>query len=240
MKRCNIWPCTTMWIILSKYYQSGNCPYIAQYHRVFTVYINCVDCYIDNRFWFWFWRGLIKCLVCLYHFENQVLKFSNSEIVEKGLFTVYWNSAEVIHIVERCEWLTKWLMMGMEVMVFFERIGLHTQEWLNHKGMEQSNLPSIETMALRSQLCWAGPISRRENHCLPKKALFGEHDQGGSKGDAKKSPYLEEHFTGLGSKLSLRLLWSDLPLPHRFIWPPSHQQCSGQHHNHPSLSLFSK
>ena len=63
-------------------------------------------------------------------------------------------------------------------------------KWSDHitnvEVLERSHLTSIETMILKSQLRWAGHVSRMKDHRLPRVALFGElstgsRDQGGPK-----------------------------------------------------------
>lgn len=40
--------------------------------------------------------------------------------------------------------------------------------------LTRDGLPSIYTMRMQSQLCWAGLVVRMQDHRLPKELLFGE------------------------------------------------------------------
>ena len=51
---------------------------------------------------------------------------------------------------------------------------------------ERAEVPSIKALLLKSQLRWAGYVSRMEDHRLPKIVLYGElatvyHDIGAPK-----------------------------------------------------------
>ena len=54
-------------------------------------------------------------------------------------------------------------------------LNIHWSHFItNVEVLERAKLTSIEAMLLRSQLRWAGHVSRMDDHRLPKMALFGE------------------------------------------------------------------
>ncbi|XP_051667054.1 acetyl-CoA acetyltransferase, cytosolic isoform X2 [Manacus candei] len=63
---------------------------------------------------------------------------------------------------------------------------------------EQAALTSVEAMLLRTQLRWAGHISRMKDHCLPKILLYGELATSCCKRGAPKRRYkdsLKQHLS---------------------------------------------
>ena len=55
--------------------------------------------------------------------------------------------------------------------------------------LEQAKFASIEANLLKSQLHWAGQVSRMEGHRLPKIALYGELSSGHHNRGAPKKRY---------------------------------------------------
>ncbi|KAJ7415836.1 hypothetical protein WISP_75833 [Willisornis vidua] len=55
--------------------------------------------------------------------------------------------------------------------------------------LEQAGVSSIEAMLIRTQLCWAGHVSRMEDRCLLKIVLYGELATGCHKRRALKKRY---------------------------------------------------
>ena len=54
-------------------------------------------------------------------------------------------------------------------------LNIHWSDFVtNIKVLEQAGVPSIEATLIKAQLCWAGHISRMEDHRLPKIVLYGE------------------------------------------------------------------
>ncbi|KAJ7410863.1 hypothetical protein WISP_106036 [Willisornis vidua] len=54
-------------------------------------------------------------------------------------------------------------------------LNIHWYDYMtNVSVLEQAGDTSIEAMLMRTQLCWAGHVSRMENYRLPKIVLYGE------------------------------------------------------------------
>ncbi|KAJ7423067.1 hypothetical protein WISP_35281 [Willisornis vidua] len=63
----------------------------------------------------------------------------------------------------------------------------------------EAGVISIEAMLLRTQLFWAGHVSRMEDHHLPKIVLYGELDTG----CRKKGALMRQYKNSLKQHLSL-------------------------------------
>ena len=58
-------------------------------------------------------------------------------------------------------------------------LNIHWSDYVtNVEVLEQAEITSIEAMLMKTQLRWAGHVSRMENHRLPKIALYGELSTG--------------------------------------------------------------
>ncbi|XP_051627166.1 uncharacterized protein LOC127462545 [Manacus candei] len=78
-------------------------------------------------------------------------------------------------------------------------LNIHWSDYVtNTSVLEQAAITSIEAMLLRTQLRWAGHISRMKDHCLPKILLYGELATGCRKKGAPKRRYkdsLKQHLS---------------------------------------------
>ena len=69
-------------------------------------------------------------------------------------------------------------------------LNIHWRDFVtNVEVLEQAKITSIEAMLLKSQLRWAGHVSRMEDHRLPKIALYGELSTGNRDRGAPKKRY---------------------------------------------------
>jgi len=93
--------------------------------------------------------------------------------------------------------------------------------WTDHitniEVLKKADIPSIEAMILKSQLRWAGHVSRMEDHRLPKITLFGELSSGHRNRGAPKKRYKDTLKKSLHvGDISVEE-WSDLA-QNREIW----------------------
>lgn len=76
---------------------------------------------------------------------------------------------------------------------------IHWSDYVtNVEVLEQAGIASIEAMLLKSQLRWAGHVSRMEDHRLPKIALYGELSSGHRDRGAPKKRYKDSLKKSLG------------------------------------------
>jgi len=69
-------------------------------------------------------------------------------------------------------------------------LNIHWSDYIsNIKVLERAEITSIEAMLLKTQLRWAGHVSRMENHRLPKITLYGELASGHRNRGAPKKRY---------------------------------------------------
>ena len=69
-------------------------------------------------------------------------------------------------------------------------LGIHWSAFVtNVEVLERAGVTSIETMLLKSQLRWAGHVSRMQDHRLPKIAMNGELSSGQRDRGAPKKRY---------------------------------------------------
>ena len=63
--------------------------------------------------------------------------------------------------------------------------------------LAQADLPSIYTILMQSQLCWAGHVARMPDHRLPKMLFYGELQQGKRSHGGQKKRFKETLKTSL-------------------------------------------
>ena len=80
----------------------------------------------------------------------------------------------------------------------------------NVEVLEQADIPSIEAMLLKSQLRWAGHVSRMEDHRLPKIVLYGELSTGHRERGAPKKRYKDGLKKSLATCNIDHRGWSDM------------------------------
>ncbi|XP_051644275.1 uncharacterized protein LOC127471424 [Manacus candei] len=90
-------------------------------------------------------------------------------------------------------------------------LNIHWSDYVtNTSVLEQAAVTSIEAMLLRTQLRWAGHISRMKDHRLPKILLYGELATGCHKRGALKRRYKDslKQYLSLGHIINVTgLLW---------------------------------
>ncbi|XP_063614375.1 uncharacterized protein LOC134787527 [Penaeus indicus] len=90
-------------------------------------------------------------------------------------------------------------------------LNIHWSDYVtNVEVFEQAEISSIEAMLLKSQLCWAGHVSRMEEHRLPKIALYGELSTGHRDRGAPKKRYKDSLKKSLGACQIDHRQWSTL------------------------------
>ena len=58
-------------------------------------------------------------------------------------------------------------------------LNIHWSDFVNKfEVLEMAMVTSIEAMLLKTQLCWAGHVSKMEDHRLPKIILYGQLSTG--------------------------------------------------------------
>ena len=58
-------------------------------------------------------------------------------------------------------------------------LGIKWQDHVsNEEVLKKASLPSIESILLQVQLCWAGHVTRMEDIRIPKAVFFGELQEG--------------------------------------------------------------
>ncbi|XP_037779487.1 uncharacterized protein LOC119576032 [Penaeus monodon] len=79
-------------------------------------------------------------------------------------------------------------------------LNIHWSDYVtNVEVLEQAEIISIEAMLLKSQLRWAGHVSRMEEHRLPKIALYGKLSTGHRDRGAPKKRYKDSLKKSLGA-----------------------------------------
>jgi len=90
-------------------------------------------------------------------------------------------------------------------------LNIHWSDYVtNVEVLEQAEIISIEAMLLKSQLRWAGHVSRMEEHRLPKIALYGELSTGHRDRGAPKKRYKDSLKKSLGACHIDHRQWSTL------------------------------
>ena len=93
--------------------------------------------------------------------------------------------------------------------------------WTDHitnlEVLKKAEIQSIEAMILKTQLRWAGHVSRMEDHRLPKITLFGELSSGQRNRGAPKKRYKDTLKKSLHAGDISVAEWSDLA-QNREIW----------------------
>ena len=90
-------------------------------------------------------------------------------------------------------------------------LNIHWSDYVsNVEVLEQTEITSIEAILLKSQLSWAGHVSRMDDHRLPKIALYGELSAGHRNRGAPKKRYKDSPKKSLGACHIDRRQWSTL------------------------------
>ena len=90
-------------------------------------------------------------------------------------------------------------------------LGIHWSDFVtNVEVLEQAEVLSIEAMLMKSQLRWAGHVSRMEDHRLPKIVLYGELSTGHRDRGAPKKRYKDSLKKSFGSCGIDHRQWSTL------------------------------
>ena len=90
-------------------------------------------------------------------------------------------------------------------------LNIHWSDYVtNVEVLEQAEITSIEAMLLKSQLRWAGHVSRMEDHRLPKIVLYGELSTGHRDRGAPKKRYKDSLKKSFGACHINHHQWSTL------------------------------
>ena len=107
-------------------------------------------------------------------------------------------------------------------------LGIHWSDFVtNVEVLEQAEVLSIEAMLMKSQLRWAGHVSRMEDHRLPKIVLYGELSTGHRDRGAPKKRYKD-------SEEIVRFMWH---WPSPVVHPCLRPWCLASYHQ-PCCLLF--
>ena len=68
---------------------------------------------------------------------------------------------------------------------------------LDTEVLAQADLPSIYTILMQSQLCWAGHVARMPDHLLPKRLFYSELQQGKRSHGGQKKRFKDTLKTSL-------------------------------------------
>ena len=97
-------------------------------------------------------------------------------------------------------------------------LNIHWSDYVsNVEVLEQTEITSIEAILLKSQLRWAGHVSRMDVHRLPKIALYGELSTGHRNRRALKKQYKDSLKKSLGACHIDHRQWSALAAD-RITW----------------------
>ena len=90
-------------------------------------------------------------------------------------------------------------------------LNIHWSDFItNAEVLEQAGINSIEAMLLKTQLRWAGHVSRMEDHRLPKVVLYGELSTGHRNRGAPKKRFKDSLKKSLSACLIDHNQWSVL------------------------------
>ena len=90
-------------------------------------------------------------------------------------------------------------------------LNIHWSDFVtNVEVLEQAVITSIEAMLLKSQLRWAGHVSRMDDHRLPKIVLYGELSTGHRDRGAPKKRFKDSLKKSLGACHIDHSQWSTL------------------------------
>ena len=90
-------------------------------------------------------------------------------------------------------------------------MNIHWSDFITYvEVLERADVPSIEALLLKSQLRWAGHVSRMEDHRLPKIVLYGELATGHRDIGAPKKRYKDNLKKNLSACHIDHRQWSDL------------------------------
>ena len=79
-------------------------------------------------------------------------------------------------------------------------LNIHWSDYVtNVEVLEKAEIPSIEALLLKSQLRWAGHVSRMEDYRLPKITMYGELSTGYRERGAPKKRYKDSLKKSLGA-----------------------------------------
>ncbi|XP_069776220.1 uncharacterized protein [Narcine bancroftii] len=90
-------------------------------------------------------------------------------------------------------------------------LNIHWNDFItNIEVLELAESASIESMLLKTQLCWVGHVSRMEDYCLPKIVLYGELSTGHRDRGAPKKRHKDCLKKSLGACHNDHRQWADI------------------------------
>ena len=106
-------------------------------------------------------------------------------------------------------------------------LNIHWSDYItNVEVLQQAGITSIEAMLMKTQLRWAGHVSRMEDHRLPKIVLYGELSTGHRVRGAPKKRYQDSLKKSLSTCHIDHRQWSALAADRGAWWHAVHQSVS--------------
>ncbi|XP_069789793.1 uncharacterized protein [Narcine bancroftii] len=108
-----------------------------------------------------------------------------------------------------------WLLERFPQRCLRSILNIHWNDFItNIEVLELAESASIESMLLKTQLCWVGHISRMEDHCLPKIVFYSELSTGHRDRGAPKKRYKDCLKKSLGACHIDHRQWADIASNH--------------------------
>ena len=126
-----------------------------------------------------------------------------------------------------------WLLERFHQRCFRCILNIHWSDYVtNVEVLQQAGITSIEAMLLKTQLRWAGHISRMEVHHLPKISLYGELSTGHRDRGAPKKWFKDLLKKSLSAYHIYHCQWSALAADQEACRHTVHQSVSSFENNH--------